>query len=116
MIFDRQTFRITFRGLRVAAVVATAHLTASFSQAAAPSTTVVAVESTRVADLVLLGSGFNVGLRQGMVCRVSRGATEVGEVLLVDLRPSSGAALILSVAPSQSIRSGDLVSARILKS
>jgi hypothetical protein len=76
---------------------------------------VVAVQPTRVADLVLLSNGFNAGLRQGMVCRITRGTTEVAEVLLVDLRPSCSAALILSVAPRQSIRAGDLASIKILK-
>ena len=43
---------------------------------------VVAVQPTRVADLVLLDGGFDAGLRQGMVCRVTRGGTEIAEVLL----------------------------------
>lgn len=83
--------------------------------AAAPSAAVVAVQPTRIADLVLLGGGFDAGLRQGMVCRVMRGTTEIAEVLLVDLRPACSAALILSVAPRQSIRPGDLAGAKILK-
>jgi hypothetical protein len=83
--------------------------------AAAPSATVVAVQTTRVADVVLLGGGFDAGLRQGMVCRVMRGTTEIAEVLLVDLRPACSAALILSVASRQSIRPGDLAGAKILK-
>ena len=80
-----------------------------------PSAIVAAVQSTRVADLVMLDRGFNAGLRQGMVCRISRGATEVAEVLLVELRPTCSAALILSVAPKQSIRAGDVAAIKILK-
>jgi hypothetical protein len=109
-------FRAAFLGLRAAGLAAALHLTASFVQAAAPSAAVVAIESARAADLVLLTDGFNAGLRQGMVCRVARGSTEVGEILLVDLRPSCSAALILSVAPRQSIRPGDIVTVKVLKS
>ena len=84
--------------------------------AAAPSAIVVAVEPTRVADLIMLGRGFDAGLRQGMVCRVTRGTTEIAEVLLVDLRPTCSAALILGVAPKQSIHAGDVAAVKILKS
>lgn len=116
MMFIGQSLSTVFRGLRVAAVMAIVQLTSSFLPAASASAAVVAVESTRVADVVLLGHGLNAGLRQGMVCRVTRGTTEIGEILLVDLRPTCSAALILSVTPKQSIRSGDLAAAKILKS
>lgn len=116
MMFGRDSFRVALLGLRAAGVAAALQLTSAFVQAAAPSAAVVAIESTRAADLVLLGDGFNAGLRQGMVCRVARGSTEIGEILLVDLRPSCGAALILSVAPRQSIRPGDVVTVKVLKS
>jgi hypothetical protein len=76
----------------------------------------VAVEKTAVADLVLLGRGFDAGLRQGMVCRVTRDRTEVAEILLVELRPSVSAALILSVTPRQAIRPGDTAVIKVLKS
>jgi hypothetical protein len=91
---------------------------APFSVQAATSNAVavVAVQSTRLADLVLLDHGFDAGLRQGMVCRVSRGTTDIAEVLLVDLRPNCSAALIVSVAPQQSIRAGDSAAIKILKS
>ena len=84
--------------------------------AAAPAAAAVAtIEQTRVADLVMLDRGFNAGLRQGMVCRVTRGTTEIAEVLLVELRPTCSAALILNVAPKHSIRAGDVASIKILK-
>ena len=82
----------------------------------APVAEVVAVQPARAADLVLLRGGFAAGLRQGMVCRVTRSSAEVGEVLLVDLRSNSSAALILGLAPGQSIRAGDLASVKVLKS
>lgn len=116
MMFDGHLFRPVFRGLRVAALAAVVHLTSSFIHAAAPSAVIVGVESAPAADIVLVGNGFNAGLRQGMVCRVSRGNAEIGEILLVDLRATFGAALILNVAPNESIRPGDLASVKVLKS
>ena len=47
--------------------------------------------------------------------RYYHGNTEIAEVLLVELRPAHSAALILSVAPRQSIRAGDIASIKILK-
>ena len=82
---------------------------------ASGSAAVVAIQPTRVADLVLLNGGFDAGLRQGMVCRVTRGGTDIAEVLLVELRPSCSAALILNLAPKQSIRAGDTASIKVLK-
>jgi hypothetical protein len=104
-----------FRSLRAAAVLALVIGHSSLVIAAAPAAAVVAVQPTRVADLVLLDHGFDAGLRQGMVCRVTRGTTEVAEVLLVEIRPACSAALITSVAPRQSIRAGDTASVKILK-
>lgn len=83
--------------------------------AAAPATTVASVQSTRVADLVLLSNGFNAGLRQGMLCRVTRGTTDIAEILLVDLRPTCSSALIVNVAPKRSIRAGDVATIKVLK-
>ena len=76
---------------------------------------VLAVQPTRVADLVLLRGGFDAGLRQGMVCRITRDRTTIAEVLLVELRPMCSAALILSVTPKQSIRAGDTAAIKVLK-
>jgi hypothetical protein len=76
---------------------------------------VVAVQPTRAADLVLLGGGFNAGLRQGMICRITRGGTDVAEVLLVELRPTCASALITNLAAGQRIRAGDVASLKLLK-
>ena len=73
------------------------------------------VQSTRVADVVILGAGFGANLRQGMHCRITRGNTEVAEILLVELRPASSAALILSCAAGQSIQPGDVATVIALK-
>jgi hypothetical protein len=94
-------------------------LAAPFSVSAATTAgvaEVVAVQPARVADLVLLRGGFDAGLRQGMICRLTRGNVEIAEVLLVDLRPSCSAALIVNVAARQSIRAGDIASIKVLKS
>ncbi|MGH7944622.1 MAG: hypothetical protein ACREH8_18840 [Opitutaceae bacterium] len=102
------------RGLKTCALLAFVVCHAS-SVIAAPVASVIAVEPTRVADLILLRGGFDAGLRQGMVCRVTRGAIAIAEVLLVELRPAHSAAVILSVTPKQSIRAGDVASVKILK-
>jgi hypothetical protein len=89
-----------------------------FAVCAAPaygSAEVVAVQPTRVADLVVLGAGFDSGFRQGMICRVTRGGAEIAEVILVDLRPTHSAGLIVALSPNQSIRSGDIASVKIPK-
>jgi hypothetical protein len=103
------------RGLKTAVLAAFIIGHSSSVIAASPAATVVAVEPTRVADVILLRGGFDAGLRQGMVCRVTRGNTEIAEILLVELRPSHSAALIVSVAPRQSIRAGDTAAIKILK-
>jgi hypothetical protein len=77
---------------------------------------VAAVQPSGVADLILLDAGFDAGLRLGMVCRVTRSGTDIAEVLLVEIRPGHCAALIASVAPQQSIRPGDAVAIKAVKS
>ena len=106
-------FRLPF--LRLVALVATAPFTVRAASVAG-SAEVVAVQPTRVADLVMLGRGFDAGLRQGMVCRVTRGEREVAEILLVELRRSCSAALIMSSVPGQAIRAGDVARIKVLKS
>ena len=96
------------------ALVAATPFTARAASASG-SIEVVAVQPARTADLVLLGYGFDAGLRQGMVCRITRGTTEVAEVLLVEVRPTCSAALITSLAPKQSIHAGDVAALKILK-
>lgn len=76
---------------------------------------VVAVEATRVADVVLLGAGFEAGLRQGMVFSITRAGSKIGEVVLVELRPRASAALIVLLLPGQTIRSGDTAKVKTLK-
>jgi hypothetical protein len=51
-----------------------------------------------------------------MICRVTRGNIAVGELVLVDLRPQAAAALIVGLQPHQTIRAGDHVAVKVLKS
>jgi hypothetical protein len=89
---------------------------AGYSAGRMPAIEVAAVQPTRVADLVLINRGYDVGLRQGMVCRVIRGQAEVAEVILVDLRPTSSIALILKMAAQDSVRVSDLIAIKVFKS
>jgi hypothetical protein len=116
MMFKGKVRSASIRGLRATALLAIVHVTSSFSFAAAPVASVIAVQPMRIADLVMLNGGFEAGLRQGMVCRVTRNNVEIAEVLLVELRPTCSAALIVSVVPKQSIRAGDIASIKVLKS
>ena len=97
---------VSTTGLQAAALVATR------SVEAAP---VVAVQPTPVADVVLLGAGFEAGLRQGMVFTIRRAGAHIAEIVLVDLRPRAGAALIVELAPGQSIQPGDTATVKTLK-
>ena len=107
-----------FRSLRAAAVLALviSHWSLVIPPiAAAPALAVAEVHPTRIADLVMLNGGFDAGLRQGMVCRVTRGSADVAEILLVEVRPTCSAALITSLASTQSIHAGDTAAVKILK-
>lgn len=77
---------------------------------------VVGTQSARTADLVLLDAGYCIGLRAGMVCHVTRGGLSVGDILLVELRPTAAAALIISLTPNQAILGGDQIAVKVLKS
>lgn len=76
---------------------------------------VVAVQPTRIADILILGSGFDAGLRQGMACRVTRNGVEIAEILLVEIRLARASALIIGQTSGQPIRAGDTATVKILK-
>jgi len=88
---------------------------ASAGTAATRAGTVLAVEAGSVADLVVLDAGFDGGLRQGMLCRLVRDGREMGEVILVAVRPAVSAALITRLAADQTVRSGDVALLKLLK-
>ena len=74
------------------------------------------IATSPTADLVVLDEGFGVGLRTGMVCRVTRGETKIAELLLVDLRFHAAIALILDLTDSISLQSGDVVAVKTVSS
>lgn len=113
---NRNPVQHLLRGLQAVALAACVMGHSSFAATALSSAAVVAVQPTRVADLILLDAGFERGFRQGMVCRLTRGSSEIAEVILVDLRPSCSAALIVSLAAKQTIRAGDVARIKVLKS
>jgi hypothetical protein len=51
-----------------------------------------------------------------MVCRVARASAEIGELLLVEVRPTCASALITNLSVGQSVRIGDAVISKISKS
>ena len=69
--------------------------------------TVAEVIPSLAADVVILEGGLDQGIRLGMVCRVSRGKQDVGELLIIESSRSRAAALILSLNQDISIQSGD---------
>jgi hypothetical protein len=110
------TTRYVVRALAAAAATACGLMLAVPAPLTAmPAANVAAVRTTPAADIVLLDRGFDAGLRQGMVCRVTRARAEVAEIVVVEVRENCGAALITNLAPKQSIRAGDLVGVKILK-
>jgi hypothetical protein len=70
---------------------------------------IVRIEATPAADLVVLDAGYEAGLRQSMVCQVSRSGESLGKLLLVELRSKSATALILNLTTVRSLLSGDAV-------
>lgn len=78
------------------------------------ATTVLEIHSAQAADIVVLGAGYEAGLRQGMVCRITRSDKLIGEIILTDLRPKASAALILNLEHGQSIQPGDTVSVKTI--
>jgi hypothetical protein len=51
-----------------------------------------------------------------MLCRLVRDGREIGEVILVALRPAVSAALITRLAGDQAVRPGDVALLKLLKS
>lgn len=103
-------------GLVVAFTGATALRAAISVERSVGEARVQRVVSLDAADLVILDSGFEAGLRQGMVCTVNRDGARIGEILLVDLRSRAASALILDLATDQSFQIGDSVAVKTVSS
>jgi len=91
-------------------------LASGLACAATPVGTVAGIASGPIADLVVVGRGLDAGFRAGMVCRVARASAEIGELLLVEVRPTCASALITNLSVGQSVRVGDAVVIKISKS
>ena len=81
-----------------------------------PNAAVVAeVVPTLAADVVILAGGSEQGLRRGMVCRVTRGPSEVGELIIIESRRDRSAGLILELVEISTIQSGDIARIKTLQ-
>jgi len=79
---------------------------------AVPAAGVVAVVESGAADLVVLEGGVTAGLRPGQVLAVSRAATPVAELLVASVGQGKAVAFLTTLAPGQSLQSGDRAVAR----
>jgi hypothetical protein len=77
---------------------------------------VTQIGRTPVADLVVLDAGLDAGLRQGMICIVTRGVEKIGELQLVDLRSQASNAVILDIKAGESLLKGDQVAVKTVSS
>ena len=75
---------------------------------------VLAVESLSLADIVVLEGGYQHGYRPGMLGQVIRAGRPVGDILIIDVRPTRAAATIQSLPQGMSIQPGDVVRPRIV--
>lgn len=73
------------------------------------------VMPTLAADVVLLDGGLEQGLRLGMVCRVTRGSSDVGELIIIESRSDQSAGLILELVEESIIQAGDIARIKTLQ-
>lgn len=69
----------------------------------------------RTQDLVVVEPGLETGLRQGMVAEVTRGDTFKGRLLIADATAARAIALILELAPGQTLMAGDRVTRALVR-
>ena len=77
--------------------------------------TVSTVVPALAADVVILDGGLEQGMRLGMVCRVSRGALSIGELIIIESRSDRSAALILELVDDSTIQAGDIARVKTLQ-
>ncbi len=77
--------------------------------------TVSTVFPALAADVVILDGGLEQGMRLGMVCRVSRGALSIGELIIIESRSDRSAALILELVDDSTIQAGDIARVKTLQ-
>jgi hypothetical protein len=81
-----------------------------------PNAAVVAeILPTVASDVVILAGGLEQGLRRGMVCRVSRGISQIGELIIIESRSDRSAGLILELVEDSTIQAGDIARIKTLQ-
>jgi hypothetical protein len=76
---------------------------------------ITAVVPALDADVVILGGGLAQGIRLGMVCRVTRGSKEIGELVVIESHRDRAAALILNLIPDNVIQTGDVARVKTIQ-
>jgi hypothetical protein len=76
---------------------------------------VATVEPSLAADVVMLDGGLEQGLRLGMVCRVTRDAQAIGELIIIESRSDRAAGLILKLVDDSTIQAGDIARVKTLQ-
>lgn len=76
---------------------------------------VAEVVPSLASDVVILDGGLEQGIRLGVVCRVSRGFQEIGELIIIETSADRSAALILELNEDSSIQVGDLARIKTLQ-
>lgn len=67
------------------------------------------------ADVVVLEGGLANGIRMGMVCRITRGPVEIGELVVIESTRDRAAALILNLNPDNVIQTGDVARVKTIQ-
>lgn len=66
-------------------------------------------------DLVVVEQGLEAGLRRGIVADVTRGEIRKGRVLIAEASTVSAVALIIELAPGQTLMGGDRVTRALVR-
>lgn len=76
---------------------------------------VAKVVPSLAADVVILDGGLEQGIRLGMVCRVTRGFAEIGELIIIESNSDRSAGLILELSEDTFIKKGDIARIKTLQ-
>jgi len=83
-----------------------------YSPYAAP---VASVVPTLATDVVIIDGGLEQGLRLGMVCSVTRGNNQIGELIIIESQSDRAAGLILELVDESIIQAGDIARVKTLQ-
>ena len=70
---------------------------------------VTSVEQISEMDVVFFRGGLSSGFRNGMLCEVLRDTNVIAKMIIVEVKPDTGASLILKLYPEFTIRPGDRI-------